>query len=252
MDKGIQQGGLPEAIEDSNKIQRFNDTSGEVGKIDLGVGKLGTEEKGFLIPDHSPDNMEMEMMEGLIVQNQVLEPEGEGIRSISLCSTQKLSQGEETDGSWLDNMSNGDNDQLEQDVLDQGEWKQGKSTKKRSKKKTQVKATRHNSRLKNHGGMSIEELAATRKKKHNLETPGNKQPNTFAIINDVDDNVLIQTAKDLEISLDDNEVGCKEIISAMKAEERLRANLAEANYRAHLERLKHKECIQEDDILDLA
>jgi hypothetical protein len=42
MDKGIQQGGLPEAIEDSNKIQRFNDTSGEVGKIDLGVGKLGT------------------------------------------------------------------------------------------------------------------------------------------------------------------------------------------------------------------
>jgi hypothetical protein len=42
MDKGIQQGGLLEAIEDSNKIQRFNDTSGEVGKIDLGVGKLGT------------------------------------------------------------------------------------------------------------------------------------------------------------------------------------------------------------------
>jgi hypothetical protein len=114
-----------------------------------------------------------------------------------------------------------------------------------------VKATRHNSRLKNHGGMSIEELAATRKKKHNLETRGNKQPNTFAILNDVDDNVLIQTAKDLEISLDDNEVGCKEIISAMKAEERVRANLVEANYRAHLERLKHKECIQEDDILNL-
>jgi hypothetical protein len=67
MDKGIQQGGLPEAIEDSNKIQRFNDTSGEVGKIDLGVEKLGREEKGFLIPDHSPDNMEMEMMECLIV-----------------------------------------------------------------------------------------------------------------------------------------------------------------------------------------
>jgi hypothetical protein len=38
----------------------------------------------------------------------------------------------------------------------------------------------------------------------------------------------------------------------MKAEERVRANLAEANYRAHLERLKHKECIQEDDILDLS
>jgi hypothetical protein len=64
-------------------------------------------------------------------------------------------------------------------------------TLRKDPKKTQVKATRHSSTLKNHGGMSIEELAATRKKKHNLETPGNKQPNVFSILNDVDDNVLI-------------------------------------------------------------
>jgi hypothetical protein len=51
--------------------------------------------------------------------------------------------------------------------------------------------------------------------------------------------------------LADNEVDCKKQISAMKAEELVRANLAEAEYRAHLENLKHKECIQTDDVLDL-
>jgi hypothetical protein len=111
-----------------------------------------------------------------------------------------------------------------------GDWIQGKSNKKKRKKKTQVVATRQSTRLKYQGGRSIEELAATRKRIHNLETPGTKQPNYFAILNEVEDNVLLQTAKDLEISLDDNEEGCRNIISAMKAEEKVRANLAEANY----------------------
>jgi hypothetical protein len=37
----------------------------------------------------------------------------------------------------------------------------------------------------------------------------------------------------------------------MKAEERVRANLAEANYRAHLENMKNRERVQDDDVLDL-
>jgi hypothetical protein len=37
------------------------------------------------------------------------------------------------------------------------------------------------------------------------------------------------------------------MIYVFKAEERLRANIAEATYLAHLESLKHKECVQEDD-----
>jgi hypothetical protein len=37
----------------------------------------------------------------------------------------------------------------------------------------------------------------------------------------------------------------------MKAEERLRAAVAEASYQAYLEQLKHRECVQEDECLDL-
>jgi hypothetical protein len=37
----------------------------------------------------------------------------------------------------------------------------------------------------------------------------------------------------------------------MKVEERVRANLAEANYRAHLENMKNRERVQDDDVLDL-
>jgi hypothetical protein len=97
----------------------------------------------------------------------------------------------------------------------------------------------------------MEELAAARKKVLNLETAGNKQTNYFVVLNEVEDNVLLQTAKDLEISLGDNETGCRNIIYAMKAEERVRANLAEVNYKAHLENLKNSERVQEEDILDL-
>jgi hypothetical protein len=84
----------------------------------------------------------------------------------------------------------------------------------------------------------MEELAAARKKMLDLETPGNKQSNYFAVLNEVENNVLLQTAKDLEISVGNNEIGCRNIISAMKVEERVRASLAEANYKAYLENLK--------------
>jgi hypothetical protein len=46
--------------------------------------------------------------------------------------------------------------------------------------------------------------------------------------------VLIQNAKDLDIRLVDSEGGQKEQIQPMKAEELLRAHLAEAEYQAHL------------------
>jgi hypothetical protein len=46
--------------------------------------------------------------------------------------------------------------------------------------------------------------------------------------------------------------GCKEHVSTMKAEDRLRAAIAEVTYLQHLENLKHKECIREEDVLDLS
>jgi hypothetical protein len=60
----------------------------------------------------------------------------------------------------------------------------------------------------------------------------------------------LQTAQDLNISLADSVKGSKQQITAIKAEERLRASMAEAAYKAHLEKLKHKECVH-DEVLDL-
>jgi hypothetical protein len=118
--------------------------------------------------------------------------------------------------------------------------------------KTQWVATRQSSRLKCHGGTPIEELAAKRKQKQNLDIPGNKPKNSFAILNDFSDEVLIQNAKELDILLASDDEGCRDQIFAIKAEERVRANLAEAIYKAYLENLKHKVCLQEDDSLDLS
>jgi hypothetical protein len=62
----------------------------------------------------------------------------------------------------------------------------------------------------------------------------------------------VQIAKDLSIQLASDDEGHSSQITTIKAEERLRANLAEANYKAHLENLRYKECLQEDEGLDLA
>jgi hypothetical protein len=104
--------------------------------------------------------------------------------------------------------------------------------------------------LKSHGGIPIEVLAAKRKKKQN-DTTCNTSKNCFTILNDLDDEVLMQTAKDLEISLASDDEGCKSQIMAMKAEERLRASIAEANYKAYLEKMNLKESVHDEDILDL-
>jgi hypothetical protein len=60
------------------------------------------------------------------------------------------------------------------------------------------------------------------------------------------------TAKDIGVHLAKDEKGCKAQIAAIKAEEILRASLAEASYRVHLENLKHKKGVQEDVGFDLA
>jgi hypothetical protein len=84
----------------------------------------------------------------------------------------------------------------------------------------------------------------------NLELPGTKQ-NSFSVLNTIDDDVLIQNDKDLGVSLANDENGQKDVITAMKAEEVLRAQFVEAEYQAHLEKLNLKERVQDDDGLDL-
>jgi hypothetical protein len=58
------------------------------------------------------------------------------------------------------------------------------------------------------------------------------------------------TAKELDISLASSDETCRAQITAIKAEEKLRASLAEAQYQAHLEKLNQREKIH-DEVLDL-
>jgi hypothetical protein len=110
---------------------------------------------------------------------------------------------------------------------------------------------KYSSRLKCNGGQSIEEMATKRKQVQNLELSGNISKNPFAILNEIDDDVLIKSSQDLGVHLADTIEGSKLVISAMKAEEPLRAKVVAATYQAHLAHLKHKVCIQ-GDVLDLS
>jgi Arc/MetJ family transcription regulator len=69
-------------------------------------------------------------------------------------------------------------------------------------------ATRQSLRLKSqgdhNGGKSNQDEA-----EENLDIPG-MEPNPFAVVNNLDDNVLAQTAKDLGVSLGDSEESCRE------------------------------------------
>jgi hypothetical protein len=76
-----------------------------------------------------------------------------------------------------------------------------------------------------------------------LESSGNKHNISFAILNNIDDDILLRTVEKLDITLADNVEGELIQISAIQVEERLRASLPEAAYQAHLENLKHKECV---------
>jgi hypothetical protein len=76
-----------------------------------------------------------------------------------------------------------------------------------------------------------------------LESSGNKHNISFAILNNIDDDILLRIVEKLDITLADNVEGELIQISAIQVEEKLRASLAKAAYQAHLENLKHKECV---------
>jgi hypothetical protein len=131
-------------------------------------------------------------------------------------------------------------------------WEMSKCSRRKARKNVLLKATRQSSRLRGHGGILVEELAVRRKKQNNLDGLGNTSKLSFTILNNVDDESLIKTVGELGIHLANDEAGWKAQISAIKAEEMLRANLAEATYQAYLESLRHKECNRDDDILNLS
>jgi hypothetical protein len=148
----------------------------------------------------------------------------------------------------IDSMSSGETEP--QDNLNLVDWEPGTNKKKNLNKKIHLRAIRQSSRLKCHGGKTVEELATKRKQVLSLEVSGNKSFNPFDVLNSISDDYLSDTAKDLGINLDSNKEGCLAHISAMKAEERLEADIAEATYEAYLEELKER--TQDTDMLDLS
>jgi hypothetical protein len=110
---------------------------------------------------------------------------------------------------------------------------------------------RQSSQLRSHGGKIVEELAIKRKQVQNLEVPCNKSLNSFAVLNNLEDDYFVKTAKELEIELASDEEGCRAQITTIKAEELLRADIAKASYQAYLHNMKIKDGAQDDEVLDL-
>jgi hypothetical protein len=85
----------------------------------LGNGSLVPENTGFPIPEIDEAILEGVVRDELAAQNKVLEYAEGGEWGISLCSSQ-MPQGEEREGPWLDTLSNGGSDQLEQEETEHG------------------------------------------------------------------------------------------------------------------------------------
>jgi hypothetical protein len=111
-------------------------------------------------------------------------------------------------------------DDLELETQDE-EWLmvQEPDTRKENRKKLQVQATRQSLRLRNQGGGPVKEMVARRKQKQNLDYLGTKNLNPFPVLNSMDDDVLLQRTKDLDLRLTGDDVSSKLIIIAIKAEE---------------------------------
>jgi hypothetical protein len=207
------------------------------------------EEGGYMIPDQPlKGEGDQDIIRGQMSCEEK-EPSSMDKGTLKQC-IKGVVNSEAIEVTMLDNMSAGEGDMVvEGEAQLMNTWKP--CTKNTSTKGATLQATRQSQRLRNQGAISVEEMATKRKKKQNLEMSGNKN-NPFIVLNNIDNDDLIQNAKDLDISLAGDETGQKEQINAMKAEELLRSHLAEVEYQAHLENLKLKERVHEDDGIDLS
>jgi hypothetical protein len=122
---------------------------------------------------------------------------------------------------------------------------------KRGRKKTTtkgpVRATRASSRIPRDGIPILEK--ATRRALEKDITQGTSSSNTFTILNQERNENLAAVLKDIGIELDNYE----DQIDAFKEEEKLRAAIAEANYKAHIEKINNRNAPQtEEEIQEYA
>lgn len=129
---------------------------------------------------------------------------------------------------------------------DQGWTLSGPKRKDRKPKQPAV-ATRTSSRIPKSGGPILEK--ATRRMQERDELlGGNKPQNPFTVFDNVPRAHISTVIKDLGIEVEDIDTQ----IDVFRAEEKVRVALAEANYKAYLERLKAKSAPQEGDLADFA
>lgn len=133
----------------------------------------------------------------------------------------------------------------EGDLEDEG-WvaPKAKKAKKGGKKKVLV-ATRTSNRIPR-DGVSIAAKAMARAKTINDISGKKVPPNPFTVLNSASNEELFSVINDLDISLNNHE----EQINVFKAEELARPAIAEANYKAFLEKQNSKGCLNKEDDLE--
>jgi hypothetical protein len=129
------------------------------------------------------------------------------------------------------------------------EWEKAlsKKGKKKSRRNFPVIATRASSRIARDGIPILEKATKRAREKNQLQ--GTSRPNPFLILNNESNENLSTVMKDIGIVLEnyDNQ------IDLFKAEERVRATIAEANYNKYVDKINSKNAPQtEEDLQELA
>jgi len=131
-------------------------------------------------------------------------------------------------------MTSGDERSMEDS---QHPWMVSRSKKKKKKQRRTkgIIATRESSRVPKDGRTMLEK-AVQRAEAKDVTTKGNVSTNQFLILNELDNDYIHNVASELDLEIENIDTQ----IETFKAEERVRAALAEANYKEYLDRINKK------------
>lgn len=118
-----------------------------------------------------------------------------------------------------------------------------KKTKKQKKSKVMI-ATRVSSRVPM-DGRTMMEKAMQRAQDKDVASKGNSSANQFLVLNELDNEHIQNVVSELDLEIDNLDTQ----IDTFKAEERVRAALAEANYKEYLEKIKKRTAPQGEEEL---
>lgn len=121
-----------------------------------------------------------------------------------------------------------------------------KQQKKQKKRKVMI-ATRTSTRVPK-DGRTMMEKAVQRVQANEESLTGNSSSNQFLILNNLDNEHIHSVASELDLDIGDIDTQ----IDTFKAEEKVRAALAEANYKEYLEKLSKKTAPQGEEELEFA